>query len=61
MHTELKKYLKRHDKLAIETEWEHVSRIYGILKVENETKSSEDTMNVPSVSTFGDDEEHQVT
>ncbi|KAD7479729.1 hypothetical protein R6Q59_008551 [Mikania micrantha] len=62
LHTELKKYLKRHDKLANETEWEHVSGIYGILKyVEHETKSSEDTMNVPSVSKFGDDEEHRVT
>ncbi|XP_024959804.1 uncharacterized protein LOC112500530 [Cynara cardunculus var. scolymus] len=43
---ELKKYLTRYDQLCTKTEWKEVSRMYGILKKETETKSNEDHGNL---------------
>ncbi|KAI3793733.1 hypothetical protein L1987_36355 [Smallanthus sonchifolius] len=58
LQTELKKYLNRHDYLSAMTEWEHVSRVYGILTNEHETKSTEETV-TSSGSKLGDVQEQQ--
>ncbi|KAI3799398.1 hypothetical protein L1987_34696 [Smallanthus sonchifolius] len=58
LQTELKRYLNRHDHLSAMTEWEHVSRVYGILTNKHETKSNEETV-TPSGSKLGDVQEQQ--